>query len=188
MFQECGQLAKRVGKRIGKVNLVLAAFRQRVAKRQLIEVATEGWVFTWTPHRLRLTVLNVLAGSLPHEVLALTRNTNSHAAPVQSLRLREVADCEFNFAAAEKLRHIVAHREIKPLVVTSGVRVHSHIKVILPGSSLDDHVQVSAFEVRIKSQLFGAGEFRVHPSELSRFFCVFFLFIRWFYVSWFLRN
>ena len=47
----------------------------------------------------------------------------------------------------------ILHTEIKPLMVPSGVRVYSHVKIKFPRLDLNGHIKVSTFELRIENQL-----------------------------------
>ena len=74
-----------------------------------------------------------------------------HALVVQTVLLGEVDDVKLDWACEV----LILDLEIEPLMMPTGVRVHSHVEVKLPRADLDGHVQITRLKPRVKVQIFG---------------------------------
>lgn len=77
---------------------------------------------------------------MPVVSLALFSDAYSHPVLVQRMRFCEIEYVNLDLALIEILWTVVADTEIEPLVVASGVSVHSHVAVVFPGFGADHHV------------------------------------------------
>ena len=84
---------------------------------------------------------------------------------VERPRLCEVADVELYFALGEVLGVVVTDTEVEPLVVAPRVRVHSHVKVVLPGLDAVGHVQIARLKIGVKSEFLTVGQLWIHALE-----------------------
>lgn len=100
---------------------------------------------------MRTAILNVRADATPLIMLTFAGATDSHPACVERLRFRKVDHSKGDCLMLESFRGL--DREVEPLVMTSSVRVDSHIEVVVEWLSLDHHVEVARLKVRVKNQL-----------------------------------
>lgn len=110
---------------------------------------------------------------MPFVVLRLLSHANAHSYRVKRSGLSEIIDVKCERAILEiPLTRVVAHTEVKPLKVSSSVRINSHVKVILPRHNLENWVQITTLKRWVKSKLHTCPKIRVHPSKFPFLFWV----------------
>lgn len=103
---------------------------------------------------------------MPFVVLRLLSHANAHTYWVKRSGLGEIIDIKCEQAILEiPLTRVVAHTEVKPLKMSSSVRINSHVKVILPRHHLVNWVQIATLKRWVKSKLLTCPKIRVHPSK-----------------------
>ena len=94
------------------------------------------------------TVLDFRASLVPIVIRAFPGIADAHAVRVQRVRLGEVYDPECHCLLLHALWYIDG--EVEPLVVAARVCVHSHVQIVIVGFRLNNHIEVSRFEGRVK--------------------------------------
>ncbi len=118
-----------------------------------------------------LAINYIFAGLVPFKFFWLLSNTNPHALTVQWSWLGEIANVQFNsFATKVTWTRVVAHTKIKPLMVSSSVRVNSHVQVVFKWFYFKHLVQIATFKHGIKSELIVTNKLGVHSCERSWLF------------------
>ena len=169
LLEEISQFGERIWEAVGKINFVLWALK-RVGESQLRVVLSKSRIRMLPFNDFALFVVDVFAALMPVKLFTLLRNADSHSVIVQAKWLSEVHDVKFYFLTSLTAFFCVSDAEVKPLVMTFGVSVGSHIAVVFMRRLLDYHVQVSRFKLRVEDKLFLRVNARIHTGELSGLF------------------
>ena len=157
--------AESIGKVVGKIDFILG-FCEFVWEAQHVVVVYSWFVFICSLYHSWFTVRNVNTIFFLFKILRLFGHTDPHSLSVKWLSFSEVHNVEFDFVAFEVF--FVLYREVKPLVMSPCVCIHSHIEIVLKVFSLYRHVQVSRFKVWVKNEFFVVfPKSRIHSDKSS---------------------
>ena len=92
-----------------------------------------------------LLVCEVESTALKSIVLGLLAYEYSHSGSVERIQLCEIHDVELNRFAVKLWAEV--DREIKPLMVSFRVCVHSHVEIVHKLALFIYHVEVTTFEI-----------------------------------------
>ena len=137
---QTGQLGESIREAVGEKYLIrVLIFRKGILETQLGVVSLQSGVYVGSFHNVRSTVSYRVSSALPHIIILLSRGTNPLSIAKETVSFGEIANVELDCASfARKSRYV--NTEVKPLVVTTRVRVNPHEKVVHVRSNFYDHI------------------------------------------------